>query len=422
MNTIENYISENIEIINIGTNEGANNSETEIDNIKNNEEFTFTVQKEKKSQNEQKESIDNDVTEKDKAKKINVIENIIINNIIDLNNEENVDKLDLDPFMIATQKLPDSKNNSNCEEKLKDKNSSCDKEYVIATQKLNLNITEEHISPDAEHLEDVQEIKSQTDILEMLDNNINACINCIENVSYDEMKKKLNLSLVYIKKLKNFTKRSKLSTSVQTNSVKTVDKTVETMTVDRCHKEAQTDIEIIDRGVQTTLTENSYSQNNSEQNFIEQKARLKINLANSITQGTKKALESFWSEPDMTVPNTLKEFQNKISSNNSNLASRAQKEKTQNEIFTASFDNVNFETQEVAKQLLQRKVSSSSKSEASSSNVKEIENMVVRSPNYGAGSPQASKVSTFVESKKSLIFSPVKIDIHGYNSGQRTEN
>lgn len=410
LNTLENYIAEHIELVNIQPNDITNSSNQDPTDSTSN--VMVTVRNDKISQEKLNKTNLNDEengnaehsVEVNNVAKINVIEHVIIKNITDFNNdnENDADKLDLDPFMVATQKLPESRNNSNCEDNVKDNSTNDDRDFTKPTQKLNLNITEEEEQDYSsknivytEHEEDNVILKSPTDILETLESNINTCINSIANISRVELKKKLHFLSAYVKKLKNISKPEKIDMSMQTNTVQTVDKTVETVTVDSCHKGTQTDIEIIDRGVQTTLTENSYSQNNSEQFFNEKKASLRINLVNCITQGTKNALETFWSEPDISVPNTLKEIKNKVASDEINLPPPPLKQKTQNEVFTAGFDNVHFDTQEVAKKVLDGKMSLSRRSELG--NDLEDNEDVVKSGKHDSGSlrPPASKVSFF---------------------------
>lgn len=415
LNILENYISEHIKFVDIQHNEttdSSNPAETSTGKINldtkatvQNDNEKISEEKPKKSTKQTKEENEDaeHPVEKNNVCKINVIEHVVIKSTTNLNNAENdVKKMDLDPFMVATQKLPESRNNSNCEDKLYDNYPTIDdRGFVNPTQKLNLNITEEEEQQQQQHTEynEPEEdlnifLKSQTDILETLEHTINTCINSITNISRVELKKKFKFLSEYVKKLKNISKSDKIETSVQTNPIQTVDKTIETMTNDRCHQETQTDIEIIDRGVQTTLNENSYSQNNSEQFANEAKSScLRINLVDCITQGTKNALESLWSEPDISVSNTMKEIrQTKMPTTDfSNVSPPPpRKQKTQNEVFTAGFDNVNFDTQEVARKVLDGKMLLSRNSEDGNASKD-----MVKCGNYENGSPcpPASKVS-----------------------------
>lgn len=248
---------------------------------------------------------------------------------------------DFDPYMVATQKLPDQINTSDFKH-----HEITDTEFLNPTQKLNLNITTESSEEETTLTE---KISSQTDLFDFLESNIQTCIGVIKNISGDDIKKRLRLMFSCIKKLKkNYVPSgnpAKITTNVSVQTTFSVaDASIQTVKFDTCHIGAQTDIEFIDRGIQTTLTENSYSQNNSEA-FIPDR---KTNFVETITQGTKKALESFLSDPGLIL-NGSKDNRN----NSSQVANVAAVTVPRKEVLSPSMDNFDFETQQFARKLLE---------------------------------------------------------------------
>lgn len=360
-----------------------------------------------------KEQIDEDVV----MKTNNLLEREVIIEIprIDLN------IIDPDPFVVSTQKLPHSRNNSNLEDQENNTSENELRDFLKPTQKLNLNITEsekmeENVPLCKENMEPLPNI-SQSDFLDLLGNKIASCIAKIGNHAFEETKAELNLMYFHVEEFKNKSKGSSKNATTQTELTMT-DETVQTSSVETCNVSVQTNTcntrnssvqtntcntsnssvqtynEFIERGVQTTLTQNSYSQN-SQPLWIDENQQTQIKIANTITQGTLKALESFLKDSDSQL-NSSKKVQRNMPSEQFSVPMVIE-EKTQNNVFTGSLDNVNFETQDLARQFLYER--SKSQKSLKSSGSKSKEN-VSNSNHNEEVFQQASEVGSFLYKKK----------------------
>lgn len=332
----------------------------------------------------------------DKTKTVNLhkCSDNIINHLL----EDTNDNQDLDPFTVPTQKNSSSRNNSNLENEEKNDSANIERPFGRLTQKLNLNLSKSSEENAETNVED--ENITYTDLVQLLGNNIYDFVRIIQNNSVQEIREKLKFVLTHTELIKNITKTElgTVAVPVQTDR-NVVDRSVQTSTFETCDISVQTDFEIIDRGVQTTLTENSYSKNSQEFSKKNTKNE-RPNPVVGITQETRKALESFLSEPEIVASNTLAEIQNKMPKTN---ASTVLKLKTQNDVFSAGFDNLSFDTQELAKQLVNRKTSVKKSQGIADEKLKDV---LPKSSSSDDISSQSSKVCVFFRFLR-------KIRIHG---------
>lgn len=256
--------------------------------------------------------------------------------------------------------IEDSQKEKNSEHCITDNiENNVDDIFSMPTQKLNLKLTESFDDPIVDGFQENPSTQS-----ELLDSINKLLQTCLKSNSMATIKRKLEIIWTYIKKLQSITKLNINAQSVQT------------VTDNNIHhdRSTQTYFELIERGVQTILTENSYSENTNFQ----------ASLTNTITQGTKKALQSFLCEPDFSISKTLKEIQNKMFTEHSNDSSQT-KQKTQNDVLRGTLDNMKFETQDLARIFLEK--STSEKLE------KHLKHSSVNTKNESNQTPQTSKVT-----------------------------
>ncbi|KAG5880659.1 hypothetical protein JTB14_022821 [Gonioctena quinquepunctata] len=327
LNAVETYISKNIEVI-------EKNDSLENSNLSDSK--NVSIEKDNGTNKENEQIIDN-VPE---MGGIVILENVILNNDnIDVCENEDIEE---DPYSLPTQKLDISH-----ELKLEtDRIISDDNPFLILTQQLDTNSSNKHeedifLIPTQNCRDDIsknevdpmdidgfeENSESVQNILNDLLNNIRYC-NSSNNI--ETVRDKLSNIYRYVEKLLVITADKIYGNS---SSLVPVDEPAEKSTqtyLSRSNKQTQTEGEKINKEVQTECIEENYDLENPV-------LSKQIEESKCITQNTKKAMQTILLETQMSF--SLPKQSERI----------ATKTATQNNFFSATLDNFDFDTQDLTK-------------------------------------------------------------------------